>query len=639
MSKRTLKRHIKSEKESILKKFKGGEEDECATIINENNKKTNYDVCSTVCVTNNNIRNYDSDLVESGAEVEKNNTKGLQGKLIDWYHEFHPTRTCVNGILNILHSEHLKVPLSLGGLLKNNRGKAIIRTVPPGSYYHLGLRNQLEKLPDRLLNGIDIIYVDIGIDGLPLFKSSCTSLWPIMGKLSNIENVEVFLIGAYVGAKKPSSVDIYLHDFIYDLKSLKETGIYLDGRVLKVKIRAFICDTPARAFLCDVVGHNALNGCMKCYQVGTKINNVTVFSSKSSDLRTDEDFCNRKQKEFHKEMYGTSHSSLETFGVKMITQFPLDPMHLLDLGVTKKMLYYLTVINKKSNITMSDANKKILSNRLIAYSGYSPSEFQRKPRGIEELPRWKATEFRQFILYYGPIVLKNIIHDDVYYEFIILHVAYRLITTPKHFQSNMDNANELFKLFVENFSKIFGDTSITFNVHSTLHLTQCVSDYGLTTNFSAYCFENFLQYMKNRIRNPSKILQQIRNLFSKTPLNVKKKTLKFNKLRNGKIMSYQSNNFFLSTSTPNNFCCIKPYIPIIITGFSDDNEHLVKGIKIQNLRNFFEEPVPSSSIGIQVGDILTAQEESFEISNVYCKLAAFPIENSFVLLPLLHSCL
>lgn len=151
-----------------------------------------------------------------------------------------------------------------------------------------------------------------------------------MGKIVNIPNVKVFLIGCYLGNKKPADVDNYLHDFIYELKEFSENGITLDGKKLQVHIRAFICDTPARSFLCNIVGHNSFIGCPKCYQIGRRINNVNTFSAFLSDLRSDDDFSNRKHPAFHKEILDNRHSSMELLGIKMISQFPLEPMHLVD---------------------------------------------------------------------------------------------------------------------------------------------------------------------------------------------------------------------------------------------------------------------------------------------------------------------
>lgn len=234
----------------------------------------------------------------------------------------------------------MDVPLSLHGLLKEKNLKTIIRTVSPGSYYHLGLKKPLQKLSQSLLNDYETISVDVGIDGLPLYKSSSVSLWPILCKIINIPNIDVFLVGCFLGNKKPSDVDNYLHDFIYEIKDFMENGIILHGRKMQLQVRAFICDAPARAFLCNIVGHNSFIGCIKCYQVGTRVNNVNTFSSFSAVLRTDEDFYNRQQPAFHKQIHLNTHSALEKLGIKMITQFPLEPMHLVELGVTKKCFRY-----------------------------------------------------------------------------------------------------------------------------------------------------------------------------------------------------------------------------------------------------------------------------------------------------------
>ena len=46
---------------------------------------------------------------------------------------------------------------------------------------------------------------------------------------------------------------------------------------------------------------------------------------------------------------------------------------------------------------------KEITTSLLQFKKCVTNDFPRKPRGIEEVARWKATEFRQFLLYSGPV--------------------------------------------------------------------------------------------------------------------------------------------------------------------------------------------------------------------------------------------
>lgn len=40
-----------------------------------------------------------------------------------------------------------------------------------------------------------------------------------------------------------------------------------------------------------------------------------------------------------------------------------------------------------------------------------PCEFARKPRKLDDISRWKATEFRTFVLNIGTFVTKSVLKD------------------------------------------------------------------------------------------------------------------------------------------------------------------------------------------------------------------------------------
>lgn len=56
-----------------------------------------------------------------------------------------------------------------------------------------------------------------------------------------------------------------------------------------------------------------------------------------------------------------------------------------------------------------------------------PGEFVRQPRSLNEIDRWKATEFRQFLLYSGPVVLSSVIPQPLYSHFLTLTVSMSIL--------------------------------------------------------------------------------------------------------------------------------------------------------------------------------------------------------------------
>ena len=64
-----------------------------------------------------------------------------------------------------------------------------------------------------------------------------------------------------------------------------------------------------------------------------------------------------------------------------------------------------------------------MNDRICLIQKYIPKQFGRKLRTFEELERFKATEFRQLLLYTGKIIFKNILNAEYYDHFISLNIA------------------------------------------------------------------------------------------------------------------------------------------------------------------------------------------------------------------------
>ncbi|KAJ8952617.1 hypothetical protein NQ314_007500 [Rhamnusium bicolor] len=60
-----------------------------------------------------------------------------------------------------------------------------------------------------------------------------------------------------------------------------------------------------------------------------------------------------------------------------------------------------------------------------------PLEFNRKPRSLDELQYWKATEYRTFLIYLGPLVLKDILDVAVYENFLAFHFSITILLSER----------------------------------------------------------------------------------------------------------------------------------------------------------------------------------------------------------------
>lgn len=116
-------------------------------------------------------------------------------------------------------------------------------------YWHNGLLHQLITLFDNMLDIPDILSLVINFDGLPIYKSSKNEFWPILCAIYEYPDLHPFVIGIYYGSGKPKNLDKYLEDFVIEMRTLLEDGIQHGVKKIRIKIRCFVCDSPARAFI------------------------------------------------------------------------------------------------------------------------------------------------------------------------------------------------------------------------------------------------------------------------------------------------------------------------------------------------------------------------------------------------------
>ena len=63
------------------------------------------------------------------------------------------------------------------------------------------------------------IELSVNIDGLPVYKSKNTSLWPIQCSIVNTQPLKPFVVALYYSDKKPQDLQ-FLDEFVEELKDL-----------------------------------------------------------------------------------------------------------------------------------------------------------------------------------------------------------------------------------------------------------------------------------------------------------------------------------------------------------------------------------------------------------------------------------
>lgn len=297
---------------------------------------------------------------------------------------------------------------------------------------------------------------------------------------------------------------IHFYMILSEMHELQQGPVLFENtpRPVDLKISCFICDTPARAFVKQVKGHSDYYGCDKCVQKGSWDKKV-IFPDEDSPLRTDIAFDEMRYVD-----HCTGQSPLQALSVGMVSQFPLDYMHLVCLGVMRRLLWVWTHSPFSAGLRLHPRDIQCINDKLSLFKDYIPREFSRKCRSLVELDRWKAIEFRQFLLYTGIFALKDCFPRLHYKHFLLLFGIFCL-ASPELYLSYTDYAHDLLCLFVQQARELYGREILVYNVHGLCHIAADVRLYGPLDGYSAFPFENFLAQLKRLVRKPQHPLQQV----------------------------------------------------------------------------------------------------------------------------------
>jgi hypothetical protein len=534
----------------------------------------------------------------------------LAEELRDFYVSANISRRVMQQLLDILNRHGIDgVPESTFLLKKSLQTYTFDQlNVNNGKFAYLGVRQNLEFLLENNLLGklIDKTFnfsIKVNMDGVPLFKSSHTALWPILIQISGYNRP--LPVAVFCGIGKPD-LHLYLDKFCEELRLLKIEGMVINNIFFHLTDIIVIADAPARAFVQGILGHNAFLGCGWCRQVGVTISQRTTFSAERGETRTDTDydnFCENNQL-YHSPLIGI---------VPLYSHVVPDYMHIACLGVMRKLMkcYFTRIKNIPLSCRLSTHHIESINAAIIKFRQFTPREFQRKPRTLHELVHFKASELRTFFLYLGPYCFKESFTTSVYNHFLLFHFAMYIFCSSNciilHKQATVCLEN-----FVAQVPHLFSPEIMSYNFHALLHLSEFVLSCGSCDNFSTFAFENLLGIIKRRTRSNNGIfIQSVNNLI--------------------KIRALYTDNgvgsLFFSKKSPNN-CAITSNGEVIL--ISNCIENNVSGRILSFSHDLYD--YPYSSHCLKIGYYRLSREFVRNIVPVN-KAIMIPSGNEFLIIP------
>ena len=372
-------------------------------------------------------------------------------------------------------------------------------------------------------------------DGVPLFKSSKVSIWPLFLAINELPIQERFrqenmlFAGLWFGKSKPSMAS-FLKPFHDSLNQFREEGYHLYCACCShlVKVCGILlcgtCDLPAKCMVMNMTQFNGRHGCPYCKQEGA------VIQSGKGHTRTFPfnpgliDGPKRSHAEFIKDGEEAFNTGEPRFGVKgptwwsnccvdIIAGTASDYMHCVLLGIERRLLH-LWFDPKFSDKPFSISTLVSVADSRLAKI-QPPYFITRHPRDIKDHSgHWKASECRSWLFFYSVPVLFGLLHKQYYYHYLLLVEAIYTLNLDAISEKQIQRSEELLIKFCGLFATLYGDQHMSANLHQLLHLPDTVRHLGPLWVYSCFPFESLNGKLTSLFHGTQNPVIQIANAVS-----------------------------------------------------------------------------------------------------------------------------
>ncbi|XP_073724631.1 uncharacterized protein [Misgurnus anguillicaudatus] len=382
---------------------------------------------------------------------------------------------------------------------------------------------QLSKAGE-LLSDPNNFSFNFNSDGSPLYKSSKFSIWPIQLHLNElppkIRFQNVMLAGLWFGAREPV-MHIFLKPFVNQAKDLVYKGVTWrkNRECITSKIVGLCCcvDSKARPAIQNTTQLNGYFGCGFCLHPGTLVDRQVKYTITTTE------YADRDAEGMLSDMELALANNSSVRGVKgpsplinmpyfdIVWGFVPDYMHAVLLGVIRQLTELLLNNSDQPYYIGSPNIMRVIENRLRNIK--PPHLITRLPRPLTDLKFWKASEWRAWLLFYSLPVLNGLLQTCYIKHLSLLVSAVFLLLKEQVSFQDVNLADEMLLEFVVRFQLLYGEASMTFNVHLLTHLAKSVKLWGPLWAHSAFVFENANGELLKLVHGTKCVALQIVNRF------------------------------------------------------------------------------------------------------------------------------
>ena len=258
---------------------------------------------------------------------------------------------------------------------------------------------------------------------------------------------------------------------------------FINGFFVQTTNFMLLSDAPARASLQHVKAFMAYNACSFCRIKGT-YDGKMIFPFRGIET-------NRSDTAYAAGQDNNQNDNVSPLAsvIRLRSDMPPDYMHIVCLGVVRRLMNYFTTT--QHGLYRCKLSRQEIENLMDGYVLKLPVEFSRPIRSLKQMSYFKASEYRTWLLYAGPVLFRNCLKAEFYEHFISLHCAITILGSTRLSHMN-SSAQTCIESFCQNIETLFGQSQCTFNCHCLLHLPEFSSKMGPLDTFSCFPYESFL---------------------------------------------------------------------------------------------------------------------------------------------------